>query len=103
VGSIDSQSDRHRQELLEKLVSTETKQLLLTLFHNNPGLIDKIDGVALRIGRTRSDIEGDIADLVELGVLVRKKYGEFDVLLFNQAKDYEIQNAISDHLLRRSV
>jgi hypothetical protein len=84
---------------VEKLVSTEAKQLLLTLFHNNPGLIDKVEGVALRIGRTAPEIEADISDLVELGVLVRRKYGEFDVLLFDPARDDEIQQAIAARLL----
>lgn len=103
MSSIDKQSDRQEQKILEKLASTETKQLLLTLFHNNPGLIDKIEGIALRIGRTQTDIEADISDLVELGVLIRKKYGEFEVLFFNQSKDHEIQQVIANHLLRRSA
>ena len=101
--AIDTQSDSREQKLLEKLVSTETKQLLLMMFHDNPGLIDKMEGIALRIGRTKTDIEADIDDLVELGVLVRKKYGEFEVLFFNQAKDHEVQQAIADNLLRRNM
>jgi len=99
----DAQSDDQEDKLFEKLLSTENKQLLLSLFHSNPGIIDKIEGIALRIGRTQTDIEADLRDLVELGVLVRKKYGEFEVLFFNPAKDHDIQSAISKYVSRRGA
>lgn len=43
---------RAGSELLNRRLSSEAKAQLLLLFHKNPGLIDTIDGVARRIGRT---------------------------------------------------
>jgi predicted transcriptional regulator len=88
---------------MEKLISSEAKVLVLTLFHNNPGLIDNIEGVALRIGRSTAEIESSIRDLVELGVLVRKRAGKNEIISFDQTRDDEIQRAIANQLLRRDL
>jgi hypothetical protein len=93
--STDSES-----RLIEKLVSSEVKMDLLVLFHNNPGLIDKTEAVARRIGRTAPQIEAGLKDLTELGVLRRKKFGNSEIIFFDQAKDNEIQQLISNRLLR---
>ena len=46
-------------QVLDKLLSSDVKLSILTLFHNNPGLLDRLEGVALRIGRSASAIEKD--------------------------------------------
>lgn len=85
-----------------KLLSSDTKADLLMLFHNNPGLTDTIEGVARRIGRTASEIEADVKDLVDLGVLVKQRFGKLDVVSFDTNKDTQIQEIISNQLKRRA-
>jgi predicted transcriptional regulator len=85
-----------------KLLSSDTKADLLMLFHNNPGLTDTIEGVARRIGRTASEIEADVKDLVDLGLLVKEKFGKLDVVSFDTNKDTQIQEIISNQLKRRA-
>ena len=85
-----------------KLLSSDTKADLLMLFHNNPGLTDTIEGVARRIGRTASEIEPDVKDLVDLGVLVKERFGKLDVVSFDTNKDNQIQEIISNQLKRRA-
>ncbi len=58
-------------ELLNRLLSSEVGGQPLPLFHRNPGLIDTIDGVARRIGRTANTIDADMKDLVNVGLLIR--------------------------------
>jgi hypothetical protein len=87
-------------QLIEMLMSSEVKMDLLVLFHNNPGLIDKTEAVARRIGRTAPEIEAGLKDLTGLGVLIRKKFGNSEIIFFDQARDNEIQRLISDRLLR---
>jgi hypothetical protein len=80
------------------LFSTENKGDLLVLFHRNPGLIDTFDGVARRIGRTAKAIEGDVRDLVTIGILRTRKIGAHEVITFDASKDDEIQEVIVSHL-----
>ena len=89
-------------EMYGKLLSSDTKADLLMLFHNNPGLTDTIEGVARRIGRTASEIEADVKDLVDLGVLVKERFGKLDVVSFDTNKDNQIQEIISNQLKRRA-
>ena len=89
-------------EIYSKLLSSDTKADLLTLFHNNPGLVDSIEGVARRIGRTASEIEADVKDLIDLGLLVKERFGKLDAVSFNTNKDKQIQEMISNQLKRRA-
>jgi predicted transcriptional regulator len=87
-------------EMIDKLLSSEAKGELLILFHKNPGLIDTLDGVARRIGRNGSVIEKDVKDLMDLGLLRSRRIGKFQVISLNRARDMEIQNIISDYIMK---
>ena len=66
---------------------------LLLYFHNNPDSTDTIDGIAAEIHRKREEIERDITDLVELGLLQ-----EIRIISFDKQKDRELQSDISRRL-----
>src|SRR3989442_583431 len=85
-------------EILARLLSSETKGDLLELFHKNPGLIDTVDGVGRRIGRTGDAIANDVSDLVDLGVLKKNKIGNSDVLVLDRKGDREIQEAVARYV-----
>jgi predicted transcriptional regulator len=87
--------------MCEKLLSSDTKVDLLALFHNNPGLTDTIEGVARRVGRTAGEIEADVKDLTDLGLLVKERFGKLDVVSFDTNKDKQIQEIISNQIKRR--
>jgi len=63
-----------------------------------PGLIDTLDGVARRIGRTGNAIEEDVRGLVNLGILKTRRIGRSEVLLLDRARDREVLDAIAKHL-----
>src|SRR5438093_4939995 len=84
--------------MLETLLASEITGDLLVLFHRNPGLIDTLDGVARRIGRTGNAIEEDIRGLVNLGILKTRRIGRTEVLLLDRARDREVLDAIAKHL-----
>src|SRR5215472_459001 len=83
-----------RTELLEKLLGSETKAELLMYFHDNPDSTDTVEGIAARIKRNPKDIERDVTDLVELGLLQ-----EVRVISFDKARDLELQKEISQRLV----
>jgi len=87
------------ESLLQRLLSTEVKTDLLTLFHRNPGLVDTATGVAIRIGRTGSDVAGDIGDFVDLGLLTKRTLGKakIEVVQLNRTRDREIQASLERH------
>ena len=83
---------------LSALLGSEIRGDLLILFHRNPGLIDTIDGVARRIGRTPLGIESDVKELVRLGVLKRKKIGTSEVILLDREGDKRVLGSVANHL-----
>jgi len=86
------------EEMLSVLLGSEIRGDLLTLFHRNPGLIDTIDGVARRIGRTSTSIEEDIRELVQIGVLKEKKIGNSEAYLLDRKRDKQILDDVASHL-----
>jgi predicted transcriptional regulator len=97
--SLDAKTElREGAKRLFRLFSTQTKGDLLILFHLNPGLIDTIDAVARRIGRTAKEIDEDVRDLVTIGILRTRKIGSYEVITFNKSKDDEAQESIVSHL-----
>jgi predicted transcriptional regulator len=87
-------------QVLDKLLSSDVKLCILELFHHNPGLLDRLEGVALRIGRSASEVEKDVKDLLEIGILQRKKIGNSEIICLNVKRDGEIQELISNRLKR---
>lgn len=85
-------------ELIRRLLASEIKGDLLVLFHKNPGLIDTIDGIALRIGRKGKSIDNDVKDLVDIGLLRSKRIGGFEVINLDPKRDEEIQGIVADYL-----
>lgn len=88
------------KKLLDRLLSSDAKAELLVLFHKNPGLIDTIEGVARRIGRTGAEIDSDVRDLVNLGTLEAKKFGELETIRLDRNKDKNIQASLESYFKR---
>ena len=91
--SSDRVEKASKAELIEKLIGSETKAELLMFFHENPESTDTVEGIAKRIHRNPKEIEHDLSDLVDLGLL-----HEVRTLSFNRARDQEIQREISKRL-----
>lgn len=85
-------------ELTVRLLDSEVKAELLVLFHKNPGLIDTVEGIARRIGRTAQAIKKDIKDFAQFGLVRVKKYDGVMAVSLNHERDKEIQDAILKHL-----
>ncbi len=94
---LDRSSERlekaSKAELIEKLIGSETKAELLMFFHENPETTDTVEGIAKRIRRNPKEIERDLTDLVDLGVL-----HEVRTLSFDRSRDQELQREISRRL-----
>jgi hypothetical protein len=87
------------KDLIEVLLSSESKGELLMLFHKNPGIVDTVEGVARRIGKGKDEIEGDIKDFSEIGLLKVMNVGKLTLLSFNKQKDAEIQASLTQFII----
>jgi len=85
-------------EILSTLLGSEVRGDLLVLFHRNPGLIDTVDGVARRIGRTTVAVINEVRELLELGILRQKRIGASEVVFLDRAKDRELLESVANHL-----
>lgn len=90
-------------QLISTLLGSEVRGDLLVLFHRNPGLIDTIEGVSRRIGRSPSAIESDVRELIRLGVLREKKIGHAEVIFLDREKDRELLESVADHIRSSGV
>lgn len=80
-------------KLFERLLDTDVKADLLTLFHNHANLQDSSEGLAKKLGRNPAEVQRELEDLVELGILKK-----VEVYSFGIDRDREIQDAISKQL-----
>ncbi|TMI27983.1 hypothetical protein E6H30_02150 [Candidatus Bathyarchaeota archaeon] len=85
-------------EVLSTLLVSEVRGDILVLFHRNPGLIDTVDGVARRVGRTTIAVISDVRELLQLGVLRQKRIGSSEVVYLDRAKDRELLESVANHL-----
>ncbi len=85
-------------EIMSTLLGSEIRGDILVLFHKNPGLIDTVDGVARRVGRTTIAVISDVRELLQLGVLKQKRIGSAEVVYLDRAKDREILESVANHL-----
>jgi hypothetical protein len=80
--------------MLMKILDSDIKADLLTLFYKSPGVIDTMDGVAWRIGLQGKDIEKDVRELVEIGLLKVKRFSKNEVIFFQRSRDMEVQQIL---------
>lgn len=80
-------------KLFESLLNTDVKANLLTLFHNNANLSDTPEGLAKKIGRDPVEVQRELKDLVELGILKK-----VEVYSIEMDRDKEIRDAIDKQL-----
>jgi len=85
-------------EILSTLLASEIRGDLLILFHKNPGLIDTVDGIARRVGRTTITVISDVRELLQLGLLKQKRIGASEVVFLDRARDREILQLVANHL-----
>lgn len=85
-------------EILSTLLGSEIRGDLLVLFHRNPGLIDTVDGVARRIGRTTIAVISEVRELLQLGVLTQRRIGTSEVVFLDRARDRDLLESVANHL-----
>lgn len=82
-----------RKSALRKLLDSDSKAELLTFFHGNPKTADSLEGLAERLGRRPTELERDLRDLVEIGLLREQR-----IYTLDSDRDVSLQKEISSEL-----
>ena len=90
-------------KLLSGLLATETKAELLGPFHRNPGLVDTVDAIARRIGRTGPQNSRRRESLRGARALRARKVGTLKAMMLSHQRDREIQNSLEACFRRIAV
>ena len=88
-------------EISEKLLGSDAKLEILVLFRENPGLVERVDDLGRRIGRSGDEIKAHVKELVDIGVLGCKTVENSGVIYLNGQKVAQIQKEISTTLLQQ--
>jgi hypothetical protein len=86
------------QESWRELLSSGLKGDLVVLFRKNPGIVDTLEGVARRLGVTPDAIQTETSELLGLGFLKSKRFGNDSVVYLDETKDKEIQESAAKYL-----
>jgi KaiC/GvpD/RAD55 family RecA-like ATPase len=84
---------KESKRIFERLLESDIKAELLTLFHNNPTLSNSAGALAKTIGRSVEEVQPELEDLSQLGILKKVEVFSFDL-----EKDKELQESESKRL-----
>ncbi len=96
-----SEGAQELRKLFEVWVDSDLKAQIILFFHNNPGVIETMEGLARRLGTTVESLRQDIAAHIELGLLKERKLGQKTVLVYDRNRRSDIENFITDHLRKQ--
>lgn len=91
------------KKLFEVWLSSDMKCQVLVFFHNNPGVVETLEGLAKRMGVSMEALEKEISDHVSLGLLKERQVDHKKVLVYNKEKENEIERFIIDALAKNGT
>jgi predicted transcriptional regulator len=86
------------KSLLNRLLSSNTKAELLTLFNEKPRLSARREQVAKKIGRTPGEIDKDLEDLIKVGIISRKKTRRSEIIQYDGKRAAEIHRILAEYI-----
>lgn len=86
------------RRILNKLLSSNGKADLLTLFNENPRLSERPEKIAEKIRRRPSQIRSDLEDLQEIGVIARKRIRGSKTIYYDRRRAAEIQRILASYI-----
>jgi hypothetical protein len=90
--------DHEFSKIMELWVATDLKVQVLVFYHDNPGVIETMEGLALRLGTNVSALRKEIAGHLALGLIREKKAGAKTILVFDRKREGDVQAAIEAHI-----
>jgi hypothetical protein len=92
--------DEEAEAVLAAWADSDTKIQVLVFFHRNPGIIETLEGLALRLGIAPEALRREIADHVRLGIVHLRDAGGRKVLVYDRHRNDEVERLISRRVKR---
>jgi hypothetical protein len=89
---------RKTKRIMRILLSSDAMCEIVLLFRAKPQLLLTKRDIAIRIEKKPESINSELKELVELGLLEKKKIGIHMRFMSNTKKDGEIQDRIEDYI-----
>jgi len=88
------------REEIEQLISTRINDLvkldLALFFQQHPAFVDRIEGIARRVGRHAGTVESALQALAQDGVLERFHLGSGKYILYSYTRDPHMRSLLDD-------
>lgn len=88
------------RKLFELWTDSSLKIQVIVFFHENPGVIETVEGLARRIGTNAEAIRKEVADHVSLGFLRERGVGTKTVLVYDPARENDIRAYVAEAVRR---
>lgn len=90
------------KKLFEVWMDNETKLMITVFFRDNPGVVETLEGLAIRLGTTPDKLRDAIADHVSIGLLKERVIGDRTVLIYDRDMQRDVETFIADEIHRRT-
>ncbi len=90
-------------KIMELWVASDLKVQVLVFFHDNPGVIETMEGLAKRLGTSVEGLRKEIAGHIALGLIKEQKANGYTLLVFDRRREGDVQKAIAEHLRKLSA
>lgn len=90
------------RKMLELWADSSLKVQVIVFFHNNPGMIETLEGLAKRLGTSIDALRREVQGHVSLGVLKEEKTASSTLLIYDRAREGEVQTYIQAEIRRLS-
>ena len=77
------------------------KVQIVSFYHQNPGIIETVEGLARRMGSDPEVMRRIVADHVKIGFLRQRSLGSAKVLLFDRQGEQKLQEYVSRSVRER--
>lgn len=86
------------KKILELWADSSLKVQVIVFFHNNPGMIETLEGLAIRLGTTIEALRREVAGHVSLGILKEQKTPSATLFMYDRAREAEVQHYIEKQI-----
>jgi hypothetical protein len=91
------------QAIMDAWMGSELKATLSSFYQRNPGLIETLDGLAIRLACRPDALVGAVRSHVELGLLRESTVAGKSVYVYNPGRQQELSRLIEDEVERRQA
>ncbi len=88
-------------DLFQSWAGSDLKARVLVFFNSNPGVIETLDGLALRIGANPESLRPEVEAHVAIGLITQREVGGKTIYRYNRQRRLEMERRVVEELRQR--